>query len=807
MLPYFSAVLIFLTISLSYFAPPVFEGKKLKQTDVVKGIAAQQEIIDYRKATGEEALWTNSMFSGMPAYQISVVYVSNFFTKIRRIFELWLPGPANYIFLYLIGFYILMLVLGINPWLSILGAVAFAFSSYFFIIIDAGHIWKVRAIAFIPPTFAGILLAYQGKFLKGGIIAALFLTLQLYANHPQMTYYFMMFILIYVIGELIYAFRNNKLPVFFKASGILLIAAVLAFSINITRLLTTYQYGEYTIRGGSELTFNKDNKTSGLDRDYVTAWSYGQQETFSLLVPNIKGGGDASLSTSPKALEKVDRDLRQAVGGQNHYWGNQPFTSGPVYVGAFILFLFVLGMFIVKGRLKWVLFSITVLAILLSWGKNMMWFTDLFLDYFPMYNKFRAVSSILVMAEFAIPVLALITLNQMIKEKEWFREKRKEFYAALGLTAGLIFLFYLFPGLFFSFLKDTEIEAFGQQKISNPQYSQQIDVFLMNLEGARISIFRSDVLRSLFIILTGAALLFIYGMGKLKSGYLIALLSLLVIIDMWGVDKRYLNDDDFVSKRNAEILYHPTNADKFILKDKDPNYRVMNTTVSTFNDASTSYFHKSIGGYHGAKLQRYQDIIDNHILKNNMKALNMLNTKYFIVPDEKNIPAAQLNMDALGNSWFVEDYQMAGNADEEIMALNDFDPAKTAIIDRRFENYIDNFVPSKDSLARITLTSYEPNHLTYSSVSGHKNLAVFSEIYYDKGWDAFIDGKEAPYFRVNYVLRGMIIPAGEHVVEFKFEPAVYYMGEKISGAAMIILLLVILGYLARVVWANGKMIK
>ena len=794
LLPHITAIAVFAIVSIAYFSPEIIEGKKLQMHDVTTGKAMQKEIKDFREATGEEALWTNSMFSGMPAFQISVRYFTGFLAKVRSVFELWLPDPASHLMLYFIGFYILMLVLGVNPWLAIPGALAFGFSSYYLVIIAAGHIWKVRTIAFFAPTLAGIILALRGEYLRGGIIAALFLTFQIHSNHIQMTYYFAIMVAIMFAFEFFYRIKEKELPAFFKTVGVLVIASVLALGVNITNIWSTYDYGKYTIRGKSELTFDKEDQTSGLDRSYVTGWSYGVAESWSFMIPNAKGGASGLLGNNKSAMEKVDPQMRESIGrGSSHYWGDQPGTSGPVYMGAVIVFLFVLGMILLKWRWKWALFLATALVVMLSWGKNMMWFTDLFLDYFPLYNKFRSVSSILVIAEFTFPLIGFLMLKKLWDEPDFLNKNKKGFYIAFGITGGLSLLFYIMPSAFFSFINAQESAQFDTYLMQNPGSAGQIDNYIENLEAARIAIFKADAIRSFLYILLTAALLWFFAAKKVSKTLLVVGLSVLVLMDMVTIGHRYLNTDKFVAERVAKVPVRATQADKMILKDVDPNYRVMNTTVSTFNDATTSYFHKSIGGYHGAKLQRYQEIIEHHISRNNMDVLNMLNTKYFIVQGQQGgAPEVQINMEAMGNCWFVENMKWVDNADAEILALNDFDPAKTAVIDKRFESSLTGLSLSNDPSATITQTDYKPNRLTYSANSSKDGFAVFSEIYYPEGWKVTIDGKEAEHVRVNYVLRGMKIPAGQHEIVFKYEPKTYFIGEKISVASTIILALVLI---------------
>jgi len=603
----------------------------------------------------------------------------------------------------------------------------------------------------------------------------------------------LLIVLILGIAELVKTIQEKSYMPFLKSIGVLIIASIIALSTSTANFWATYEYGNVTMRGKSELTSDKENKTSGLDKDYATAWSYGKAESFSLMIPNMKGGGTGHIGQNKKALEKVDAQYKQTIAGQNHYWGDQPFTSGPVYAGAIAVFLFVLGLFLVRGRYKWFLLAATIVSIVFAWGKNNMWLTNFLLDYLPAYNKFRAVSMILIIAELTIPLLAILALKEIYERPEILKEKRKQFFIALGLTGGLSLLFYLTPSSFFSFLSGQEVTYFDAQRINQPEYAGQIDMVIANIEIARISIFKADAIRSFLFIIMGAALLWLYSIRKLGKQVFVIGIIVLFLIDMWAVDKRYLNNENFASKKQVQNPFQLTPADQTILQDKDPHFRVLNLSVSTFNDASTSYYHKSVGGYHGAKLKRYQELIDFHISKNNIKVLNMLNTKYIIQPDQNKQPMARLNYQALGNAWFVENHKIVENADEEIMALNDFDPATTVIIDKRFQEYLANYQNGKDSLANIIFTNYKPNYLAYEYKTTKDQLTVFSEIYYKHGWNAYVDGKLIPHFRANYVLRAMVVPAGQHKLEFKFEPKVYYVGESISLAGSIILILLVVG--------------
>jgi len=787
LIPFIVAIVLFVILSLAYMSP-VLEGKKLSQGDIVRHKGMSKEVVDFREKTGEEALWTNSMFSGMPAYQISVKYKANLVQYFDKIMRLGLPRPADMVFLYMIGFFILLLVLRVNPWISIAGAIAFGFSSYFLIILEAGHNSKAHAIGYMAPVIAGFILAYRGKYLAGGILTMFFLALEIRAGHPQMTYYLMMLLLIFGIAELIGAIRNKQIIHFAKASSVILVAVVIAVLTHTTNLWATWEYGKTTIRGKSELTSQKENRTSGLDKDYATAWSYGVAETGTLIIPNFHGGSsNGKLSTNSetyKLLLENNIPQKQAeafIGGAPTYWGTQPFTSGPVYIGAIVVFLFVFGLFVIKGPIKWWLLAGTILSILLSWGKNFMPLTEFFLDYFPGYNKFRAVSMTLVIAELTMPILAFLALNEIFKKEIDKQKLIKSLQYSLYIVGGFLLVFILLPGTFFNFNSASD--------------AQLPDWLIQTMINDRKSLLRMDALRSLLFVLLTASVIWFFLKGKLKVTYVFASLILLVLIDLWPVDRRYLNDDNFVQSSRMEKPFAKTSADEFILKDVDPNFRVLNLTADPFKDASTSYYHKSIGGYHGAKLRRYQELYDSQIQqKFNMNVLNMLNTKYIIQPDKNKKPSAQINMAALGNAWFVEDYHIVNNADEELEALNDFDPTELAIVDKRFTKYLDGYTPLLDSTGAIKLIEYKPNALKYQTNTTKDQLAVFSEIYYDKGWNAYVDGILTPHFRANYVLRAMIIPKGKHMVDFKFEPKVFIIGEKVSLATSMLLIILALGY-------------
>ncbi len=806
--PFLTAVIVFVVITWAYLHP-MLEGKRLDQHDITMWKGMSKEISDFRDKTGEEALWTNSMFGGMPAWQISVLYNGNLIHYVKKVITFGMPYPASTIFIYFLGFYILLLVLRVDPWLSLAGALAFGFSSYLYIILGAGHSSKANAIGLMAPVIAGIILTFQGKYAKGGLLTAIALALQLEANHLQITYYLLLLIVILGIAQLVDAIRFKTIPHFAKASGVLIIAAALATLTHGTNLYATWEYGKESMRGKPVLEKNIEDQTKGLDRSYVTNWSYGVGETWSLLIPNAKGGGSAVIGNNHPALENVDRNFKQALAQQNAYWGDQPGTSGPVYAGAIVMFLFVLGLFFVKGKYKWILLGGTILSILLGWGKNFMPFTDFFLDYIPGYDKFRAVSMTLVIAELTIPVLGFLGLYQLYKNPEWITEKRKWFFTAFGLTGGFSLLFYLAPGLFFNFLSAFEVEQFSRIKTSNPAESGQIDLFINQLEAVRMSIFKKDAIRSFFFITMAAGFIYAFGMQKIKVYWLTAALTLLILTDMVNISTRYLNPSNFVSQRKVDFPFTATTANNEILKDKD-EFRVLDLTNSTFNDASTSYFHHSIGGYHGAKLQRYQDMIEHHIqpemsalsdvLQNNMtltaiqqqmsqnQVLNMLNTRYIIFNPQS--PPIR-NVAAFGNAWPVSKFRFVQNSNQEIDQISQTDLRSTAIIHEEFKQQLGNLPEADLSNSTIELTAYQPNKLNYKANMSQEGLVVFSEIWYTKGWKAFINGAEQPLIRANYVLRALKVPAGSSEIEMRFEPKVWVVGEKISFVASLLLLLLL----------------
>ena len=754
----------------------------------------------------------------MPTYQISPSYDSTVPLQwTQKIYQLFLPTYVNLTFILLLGFYILLRAFGIPAWLAGLGGIMWAFSSYFFILISAGHIWKFITLAYIPPTIAGIVLAYRGKLLAGGILTAFFIALQIMSNHVQMSYYFL-FVILFIAGAYFEdAWRNKTLPQFFKASAVLLVSALIGVAANLSNLYHTYTYSKETMRGKSELVQTGDaakQTSSGLDRDYITNWSYGIGETWTLLVPKFKGGSSsAPLSQSEAAMEKANPMYGSLYNSLPQYFGSQPWTAGPVYVGAFVLFLFVLGCFIVKGPLKWALLGATFFSIVLAWGKNFMPLTDFFIDYVPMYNKFRAVSSILVIAEFTIPLLAIFALKRVLEEPGIWKANKKAFGISLALTAGVALLLTVAPGsLGAGFVPAQEAQmlqnAVDQQMIP----ANELSGILANLSEMRSALVSADALRSFIIICIGCVLLWLHSAGKLRQSLTVAGITALCLVDMWSVNKRYLHDEQFVPRSIQTETFSKTKTDELILQDKSPDYRVLNFATDAFNENNTSYWHKNIGGYHAAKLRRYQELIERHISPemqaayqaiaaaggemdsvdaSKFRVLNMLNTKYFILPaGQQGQTVPVLNPYANGNAWFVKNVQYVNNANEEIDALKTILPTETAVVDARFKDVLKGISEAhKDSLSSIRLTSYEPNRLVYETENAGDGIAVFSEIYYPNGWQVTIDGKPAGLGRADYVLRALYIPAGKHTVEMRFDPKSLHVTEGIAYGALALLVI------------------
>ena len=803
-------VVLFAVISFAYFFPADLDGRILYRHDASAGRGAGQEVSEYHERTGKVSRWTNATFSGMPTYQTAPSYQSTgVLNQVMKAYHLWLPENVWYVFAYLLGFYILLRAFDFHWHLAALGAIVWAFSSYFFIIIAAGHIWKVMALAYLPPLIAGLVWAYRGKLLRGFCVTALFSAFEIDANHVQMTYYYLFVIAAMVIAYGVDAVRRGQWKGFLRATGVCAAGALIGVLLNLSNLYHTWQYAQESMRGKSELVKkNVTNQTSsGLDRDYITQWSYGIDETWTLLVPNAKGGASVPLAANVKAMEKADPNFMQIYQQMGQYWGDQPGTSGPVYVGAFVLMLFVLGLFIVKGPMKWALLGATVLSILLSWGHNFMPFTDFFLDYVPMYSKFRTVASILVIAEFTIPLLAMLALKRLVDEPNLMGKQMRWVYVSFGLTGGIALLFALMPTVFFSdFISAAELEAL---KGIPADYLAPLE---SNLRSIREGIFVADCWRSFWIIAIGMALLLLYRYRKLKAEYMVGAMVLLCLIDMWQVNKRYLNDGMFVEKSVREQAQPMTETDRLILHDKDLDYRVLNLASNTFNENETSYYHKSIGGYHAAKLRRYQDLIDNYIapeMQRLMSALakaggdmtkvkgdsifpvlNMLNAKYFIVPLQNNKTVPIQNPYVLGNAWFVDKLNYVNNANQELEALGKLNLRHEAVADARFKAVLGEATP-QDSTSVVKLTAYAPNQLTYEVKSATGGVMVFSEIYYPE-WTATVDGKPAEIGRADYVLRALKVDKGQHQVVLTFDPKSVKQTETVAYAAYVVLLLVVL---------------
>lgn len=797
------AVVVFAAISWIYFYPNDVNGDVLQQHDVMQGAANSQEMAIFNNETGEQSWWTNALFGGMPTFQIGPSYEgTTMLNPISALYRLYFPTPVSWLFLLMIGFFLLMLAFKVRWYYAVLGAIGYAFSSYFFILMGAGHIWKLMVLAYIPPTIAGIVWCYRGKYLGGAAVAALFAALQLASNHIQMTYYSMFLIVALVIAYLVKAIMDKTVGRWCIATASLAVAAALALAANSPNLYLTYKYSQETIRGGhSELTPKGEEAATakptkgGLDKDYITQWSYGKGETFTLLIPNVKGGatikpehGDNRmlvLSETPKAEKmansgEMNQQDVQILSQFPQYFGDQPMTNGPVYVGALICALFLLGCLIVKGPVKWALLIATVISILLSWGHNMMWLTDLMIDHFPMYNKFRTVASILVIAEIAMPILAVLGLRELFKEKDGWSRYRVPLLISFGLCAAICLITAIFPGVFghFSAQEHEQLVASGQIQ----QYPS-VDAAIAAVRGALVS---GDAWRSLIVILVGFGVIFAFLKGKLNEMVATLIVAGVVLVDMYTVNKRYMNSDTFTSSYDVpEQTFVQRPADAQILQDKDMNYRVMD--VQHFGEAMPSYFHKTIGGYHAAKLSRYNDLINSQIANNNMQVLNMLNARYFIIDDQ----TVQRNPDALGNAWFVDSLTYVNNADQEMAFLDNFNPATSAVADAKFKQQLGEARATQPG-DTIYETSYAPNHLTYKSHSAAGGLAVFSEVYFPWGWKVSVDGKPVDMGRVNYVLRALQLPAGDHEIDFKFDPDEVNKTQSMAKVAVIAIYLLLL---------------
>ena len=806
------AVVLFALISFAYFFPADIEGKILYRHDSAASKGLGREMAEYKAQTGEVTRWMNSVFSGMPTYQSAPEYTSTKGVQgALSVYHLFLPENVWYVFAYLLGFYILLRAFDFRQSLAVLGSIIWAFSTYFLIIIAAGHIWKVMALAYLPPMIAGVVLSYRGKYLWGFIVTAIFSAFEVNANHVQMTYYFLFVILFMIIAYLVDAIRKKELARFGKATAVCAAGAVIGICLNLSNLYHTWEYSKETMRGKSELV-KKDvaNQTStGLDRDYITQWSYGIDETWTLLVPNTKGGASVPLVESETAMKHADPNFAPIYQQLGQYWGEQPGTQGPVYVGAFVLMLFILALFIVKGPMKWALLAATVLSVLLAWGKNFMPFTNFFIDYVPMYAKFRTVASILVIAEFTIPLLAMLALKKIVDEPEILTKRIKTVYLSFGLTGGIAILFALFPTLFFSdFISSNEMKAL----MTLPQ--EYVNPVIDNLRDMREAVFTADCWRSALVVVIGTLCLLLFKARKLKANYMVGAIIVLCLIDLWQVNKRYLNNDMFVPKSEREAPIQETETDRIILQDKTDlgNYRVLNLASNTFNENETSYFHNSIGGYHAAKLRRYQDMIDMYIapeMGSLMQAvaqaggdmskvngdsifpvLNMLNARYFILPlqDGQTVPVQ--NPYVYGPAWYVDKLTYVDNANAEIERVGKMDIRHEAVADKRFEAQLKTAV-KQDSTSVVKLTSYMSDRLTYDVNSSKGGVIVFSEVYYP-GWTATVDGQPVELGRVNYLLRAVNVAPGKHKIELAFHPKSVTTTETIAYVAYAVLLLAIL---------------
>jgi len=787
-LPHLLVLVGFIIISLAYFSP-VLQGKEIFQNDIAQYIGMSKQQKDFKAETGEETYWTDAAFGGMPTYQLGAHYPHNFIKDLDLALR-FLPRPADYLFLYFIGFYILLLVLKLDYKLAFVGALAFGFSTYFIIILGVGHNAKAHAIAYMPMVLAGILLCFRSKYIGGFLLLAFAMALEIGANHFQMTYYLLILVVILGIAYLIDAFRKKQLPQYFKAIGVMVIAVVLAIGANATNLMATQEYTEFSTRGDNGLTIGPDGNqkpASGLDFNYITEYSYGIAETFNLFIPRFMGGSSSEkLNEKSEMYQQLLKMGASPVQAKDFaesaptYWGSQPFVGAPAYIGATIIFLFVFALFLIKGRFKWWIVGGTVLALMLSWGKNFEFLTQFFIDAVPLYNKFRAVSSIQVIVELCVPILAVFGLYRLFNDFEKTEEKEHALKWATIITGGLALIFLLFKSMLFSF-------SGGSDSV----YVQQMGAeFVRALKEDRKSIFTSDTIRSLIFVLLSAGFIWAYLKNKASKNLVILGFAILILADLVIVDRRYVNNEDFVASRVVNEPFQKRQADVQILQD-DSRYRVFDVSESPFNSARTSYFHNSIGGYHAAKPARMQDLYDFYISKNNMKILNMLNVKYFIVPGEKQ-PMAQENPGAFGNAWFVNNIQWVEDSNQEILALADTDLANTAVINSKFKDIVGSNV-AKDSTGSIELTKNQPNELVYKFSASTDQLVIFSEMYYAHGWKSFIDGKEVQNFRVDYILRGLNIPSGEHTITFKFEPQVIKTGSNIAFASSILLFLLLLG--------------
>jgi hypothetical protein len=786
----------FVVLCFVYFTP-AFQGKVLMQGDVQRAAATQSEIMKYKEIDGKGPLWTNSMFGGMPTYQIWLKYPSNITTHVITFLKVTFPNPVDTVLLYLFGTYFLLIVLGLSPWLAAAGAITFGFSSYNLIFLEAGHSNQAMAIAFFPAILGGIILTLRGKYVLGAALTAFFIAMEIRSNHIQMTYYLFIALLILVGIECYHAFKNKTLPAFGKAMAYLTFAVVIGVAVNAGTLWTTYEYGQLSTRGKSNITTDAQQPSNGLEKDYAFQWSQGVGETMTLLIPNAYGGASEPIldekSAVAKAVMAKGADAQQATGFAKQmpvYWGPKPFTSGPWYFGAFVLFLFIFGLFTVKGKMKWWLLSATVISILLAFGKNFSLLSDFFFNYFPLYNKFRSVEFNLVIASLCVPILACLAVNEVTKptvdQKQVLKHLKLSAYIVLGVLVALLAL----PTLLFSFKGENHSDFISQlNQIAGGDTSFSASI-AQALVDDRISLFRADAIRSIIYIVLGIAILWALINKKVTQPIGLILIGAVILVDLWTLDKRYLNDEKFVSQATMNQQAQKRTVDEFILRDPDPHYRVLDLSIPTFQSADASAFHKTIGGYHAAKLKRFQEVVDKQLSGSiNQDVLDMLNTKYFITSSKEQggEPSMKVNETSCGNAWFVSGIQYAANNDQEMQAISSFDPKKEAIVHDEFKNLIENEKVGVAANGGIRLTSYHPDLMKYEYTSDKNVVAVFSEIWYPKGWNMYIDGVVKPYFRADYLLRAAVLPGGNHKIEWKFEPKSYFFGEYISLFGSIIL--------------------
>jgi hypothetical protein len=813
LIPHVAAVAVFAAVTLMYFSPMLLDNKQLYQSDIVHYKGMSKELVDFRDKTGEEGLWTNSMFGGMPAFQISVKYKGNLIQYLEKITTLGFPHPSQLLFQAMLFFYLMLIIIGVNPWLALAGALAYSLNSYNLTLLEAGHNSKMHCIALIPLVVAGILLLRKGNFWWGGVLSAVGFSVLIMGNHLQITYYLLLILMVYAIVEVIYAAKEKSWKNLFLTGGIAVMAGLLAVGSNLSLLWSTYEYLPSTIRGPSELSSNTQSK-GGLDEDYAFQWSYGVAESFTLLVPNLYGGSSSEdVGMNSRTAEELRRfnvpqqQVRAFTRQMRTYWGDVPFTSGPFYTGALVCYLFILALLMVKERWKWWLLGVSVLSLFLAWGRNFEIFNGFLFQYLPGYNRFRTPSMALTMLSFALPMLGFVFLGHLVKGDYDMATVKKMALRSLYVVGGLCLLFAVAGGTLFSFSSQYDDNYRNQLMQGTGNNKQFVDALMAALRADRVSLMRADALRSLAFVVIGGGFIWLFAAGRIGQKLLMGSMAVLMFADLFFVGKRYLNSENFVGRNEYNRYFEPTPSDQLIMKETSLDYRVLNLATETWQDARTSYFHKSLGGYHAAKLRRYQEIIEHQMSRNdstrrsgfpfNKAVVDMLNTKYIILPGQGQQEQVYPNTQALDNAWFIDSVRIVENADEEMKALNDFNPATTVIVDKRFASQVQALQPGYDSTATVKMDSYAPNDLKYTSTSSRERVIVFSEIYYQPGWQAFIDGKKTDHFRCNYILRGMRVPAGEHQIEFRFEPQSYFAGEKVAYGSSAIMLVLAIGLVYR----------